>query len=508
MADDQPPWATQKYSTPPVRGGPAGTAPHSEPGPDVTKYSTPPPSSPPPPPPSDPFIRELQDPSWSGTVPRTLAGLSQGFILDPVEKLGELTGIGQNPPKWLEDRLEATRKAAGETTPGEVGRITGTVANPLWRLLPEIKAGEYSGQATTALAHLLSRLYQGAVGGAAEPTGAKTPGEAVKRTFESPNGSPFGPAEIGAITGGVLGLPGTIARGFGFKNLQEPAHKIMSAMPFDIRRLLHLRDLSLPSFTRWWHEQSLEPIGGRVPQGASKDTIDKVGMQIGGALDRATALMSYDGADRAVQKAMGDVRGDAAFNLATSGNALPTYNKILHELVDVPLSTNANKLNPLTFRRITSNLGAAIRKIDPSVSPDNAALKHELEKYRFAMFDNAKGGDKELYRKAREAWRRHSIGIDSQKLGEASGHIDPDRLAAEMNRRNKLRYSRGGGPRGRPDPLQRGVNQAQEALLLTSRAARQGKAGQPLREQLVPSGAAGAVANMPPLSYSWPDQQQ
>lgn len=508
MADDQPPWATKKYSTPPSGGDPAGTAPRSD-GPDVTKYTTAPPSPPPPPPPSDPFIRDLQDPGFSGSLARGAAGVTQGFILDPAEKIGELTGIGQNPPKWLEDRLEATRRAAGETPMGEAGRITGTVANPLWRLLPEIKAGEYSGQFTTALAKLLSNIYQGTVGGAAQPTGAKTPSEAVKRTFESPNGGFFGPAEIGAITGGVLGLPGTIARGFGFENLQQPVHSLISALPFEFRRVLHLRDLSLPSFTRWWHQQSLEPIGGKLPQGATKETMDKVGEQIGKALDQSTALMSLDTRNPTVSRALAKVRGDSMYNLGSSGtgSALQSYNQIINDVVTVPLVTNAGRLNPATLRSITSNLEARIRSINPGKSSDLALLKRELENYRLAMFDNATGGNKAAYRNAREAWRRHAIGRDSQPLGEESGHLDPDQVAKELDRRNPTSYPYG-GPRGKPEPLQRAVNQAQKALLNTSGAARRGKAGRPLREQPMPSGAAGAVANQPPLSYSWPDQNQ
>lgn len=503
MADDQPPWATRKYSTPPPSesGQGASSAPSGD-IPGTSRYSTPPPSPPPPPPPSDPFIRDLQDPGWQGTAARGAAGVTQGFILDPIEKAGELTGIGQNPPKWLEDRLEATRKAAGEGI-GEGGRVVGSVANPLWRLLPAIRATEYAGPAARALARLATSIYQGTIGGAAQPTGAKTPAEAAKQTVPQL-------LEGGGI-GAVLGAPGALAASRGFETLQQPVREFIRHMPLEIRRLEGLRNLDRPAFTDWWHRQSLEPIGGgKVPGVASKATMDKVGMQIGGAIDNATALMSLDTTNPSVRQALGKVRGDAAINLASSGDALRAYNKTIDDLVTGPLVVNGGRLNPARLRQITSNLDAHIRAIDPSKSPDNKLLRSELENYRFAMFDNATGtqAQKKAYANAREAWRRHAIGRDSQPLGEEHGHLDPTNVARELDRRNPLSYPYG-GPRGRPDPLQRAVNQAQQAMWNMRGGARRGMAGKPLRELgdfARPAAAAGSITA--PLSYSWPDQQQ
>lgn len=511
MADDQPPWATRKYSTPPpsTPGQDATAAPSRGDIPGTSKYDQPPPSPPPPPPPSDPFIRDLTDPGWQGSLARGAAGVTQGFILDPAEKLGELTGIGQNPPKWLEDRLQATREAAGQTTPGEIGRVGGAVANPLWRFLPAIKATEYAGPTARALTKLATSIYQGAVGGAAEPTGAKTPAEAVKQTVPQ--------LLQGGAIGGALGAPGAAAARLGYENVQQPVREILRDMPLEFRRLERLRNLSKPAFTRWWHEQSLEPIGGKVPGGSGKEVMDKVGMQIGGALDNATALMSFDMNKPAVRGALAKVRGDSAINLASSGNALNEYNRVINDLVTGPLVINGGRLNPARLRQITSNLDAHIRAIDPGANPDQALLKRELENYRMAMFDNADGtpAQKAAYAKARQAWRIHATGRDSQPLGEPHGHLDPDAIAREMDRRNPLRYPYGGGPRGRPDSLQRAVNQAQQALGNMPGAARRGKAGRPLTQPedfARPAGAAGAVVaptqeqRDQPLSYSWPNQ--
>lgn len=450
----------------------------------------------------DPLILDLQNPGWRGTIPRFAAGLGQGFLLDPLEKAGELTGIGQNPPDWLENRLAAIRQAAGSTTPGQVGRVGGMLANPLWRFLPEVKAGEFAGPTARALSKLATGVIHGAVGGASVPTGAKTPTQAMKQTVPQ--------LATGGAIGGALGAPGAVASQLGYESLQQPVREILRDLPLEFRRIERLRNLGRPAFTRWWHQQSLEPIGGgQVPGVASKETMDKVGAQIGGALDHATALMSLDATDPAVRQALTNTRINSMINLSTSGDAGRAYKETLDDLVIGPLVTNNGRLNPQKLRQITSNLDAHIRAIDPSRSPDNALLKSELENFRMSMFDNATGTpeQKALYAKAREAWRRHAIGRDSQPLGEAHGHIDPDLVARELDRRNPLRFPYGGGLRGRPDRLQRAVNQAQQALGNMKGAARRGMAGKPLREPQSLAGPAGAAASQGGISFAWPDQQ-
>lgn len=449
----------------------------------------------------DPLISELKDPSWSGTLPRLAAGVTQGFILDPWEKGAELTGTSL---PFDPARLKATREAAGSTTPGEVGRVAGMIANPLWRLLPELPATRYAGPEARALMKFLTNAYRGAVGGASQPTGAKTPEQALKDTR--------GQAESGAVVGTLLGLPGTLATRLGYESLQQPVRELIRDLPLEFRRLGQLRNLSRPAFTRWWHQQSVEPIGGKVP-GSNKAAMADVAGQIGDALNKATRNMTFDGTLPAVGQAMGKVRGDAAINLATSGNALAEYQRTLRNLVDGPMSVNGNKLTSQQLQSITSNLDAHIRAIDPSVSPDNALLKKELENYRMAMFDNATGtaADKASYAKARQAWRIHATGRDSQPLGEPHGHLDPDLVARELDRRDPLRYPYGGGRRGIPDPLQSGVQAAQQALGNMAAAARRGARGQRLRQPedyAFPAGQQAAPVVAPIVNRLTGNQEQ
>lgn len=453
---------------------------------------------------SDQYILDLQNPGWGGTARKFQAGLAQGFALDPIEKAGELTGIGQNPPKWLEDRLEATRKAAGTTTPGEIGRVAGSVFNPLWRFLPAIKATEYAGPAARALAKLATSVYQGAVGAAAQPTGAKTPAEAVRQTIPQ--------LETGGAIGGAVGAPGTIASTLGYESLQQPIREVLRDLPLEFRRIERLRNLSRPAFTRWWHEQSVAPIGGKVPGVASKATMDKVGLQIGGALDNATRNMTFDATNPAVRQALTNTRINSMLNLATSGDAAAAYKDTLDRLVINPLVVNGGKLDSKGLQTITSNLDAHIRAINPGTSPDQALLKRELENFRMSILDNATGtpAEKQAYARARQAWRIHATGRDSQPLGEPHGHIDPDQVARELDRRDPLRYPYGGGPRGAPDRIQSGVNAAQQALGNMRGAARRGAAGKPLtqpEDYAAPTARAVAPAVAPALSYIWPDQQ-
>lgn len=447
----------------------------------------------------DPLVLDLQNPGWRGTVPKFAAGVAQG-ALDPIEKLGELTGIGQNPPDWLEQRLAAMRKAAGTTTPGEFGRVMGTFANPLWRFLPKIPVTEFAGPTARALAKLGTSIYQGAVGGAAQPTGAKTPTEAVKQTIPQ--------LETGGAVGAALGAPGAVASKLGYESLQQPIREVLRDLPLEFRRIERLRNLSRPAFTRWWHEQSVAPIGGKVPGVASKETMDKVGLQIGGALDNATRNMTFDATNPAVRQALTNTRINSMLNLATSGDATAAYKDTLDRLVINPLVVNGGKLNSKGLQTITSNLDAHIRAINPGTSPDQALLKRELENFRMSIFDNATGtpAEKQAYARARQAWRIHATGRDSQPLGEPHGHIDPDQVARELDRRDPLRYPYGGGPRGQPDRLQAGVNAAQQALGNMRGAAKRGAAGKPLR-QPEDYAAPTAHAVAPALSYVWPDQQ-
>ena len=450
---------------------------------------------------SDQYVLDLQDPGWGGTARKFQAGLAQGFILDPIEKLGELTGIGQNPPKWLEDRLQATREAAGRTTPGEVGRVAGAIANPLWRFLPKIPVTEFAGPTARALAKLGTSIYQGAVGGAAQPTGAKTPAEAAKQTVPQ--------LVAGGAIGGALGAPGAVAARAGYESLQQPIREVLRDLPLEFRRIERLRNLSRPAFTRWWHEQSVAPIGGKVPGVASKATMDNISMQIGGALDNATRNMTFDATDPAVRQALTNTRINSMLNLATSGDAGSAYKSTLDRLVINPLLASGGKLDSKGLQTITSNLDAHIRAINPGANPDAALLKRELDNFRISMLDNATGtpAEKKAYTRARNAWRIHATGRDSQPLGEPHGHLDPDAIARELDRRDPLRYPYGGGPRGQPDRLQAGVNAAQQALGNMRGAAKRGAQGLPLRQ---PEDYAAPVARAaaPALSYIWPDSNQ
>lgn len=453
----------------------------------------------------DPLVLDLQNPGWRGTIPKFAAGVAQGAALDPIEKLGELTGIGQNPPDWLEKRLAAMRQAAGTTTPGEFGRVMGTFANPLWRFLPKIPVTEFAGPTARALAKLGTGIYQGMVGGATQPTGAKTPAEAAKQTVPQ--------LIAGGAIGGALGAPGAVAARAGYESLQQPIREVLRDLPLEFRRIERLRNLSRPAFTRWWHEQSVAPIGGKVPGVASKATMDKVGLQIGGALNDTTRNMSLDATNPAVSKALRDTRINSMMNLVTSGNAGGAYKDTIQDLVIDPLLASGGKLDSAGLQRITSNLDAHIRAINPGQNPDLANLKRELENFRMSMFDNATGtpAEKQAYARARQAWRIHATGRDSQPLGEPHGHLDPDAIAREMDRRDPLRYPYGGGPRGAPDPLQRAVNQAQQALGNMRGAARRGAAGKPLtqpEDYAAPTARALAPAVAPALSYIWPDQNQ
>lgn len=448
----------------------------------------------------DPLILDLQNPGWRGTIPKFAAGVAQGAALDPIEKLGELTGIGQNVPDWLEKRLQGLRTAAGTTTPGEVGRVMGTFANPLWRFLPKIPVTEFAGPTARALAKLGTSIYQGAVGGAAQPTGAKTPAEAAKQTVPQ--------LAAGGAIGGALGAPGAAAAQAGYESLQQPIREVLRDLPLEFRRIERLRNLSRPAFTRWWHEQSVAPIGGKVPGVASKATMDNISMQIGGALDAATRNMTFDATNPAVRQALTNTRVNSMLNLATSGDAAAAYKDTLDRLVINPLVVNGGKLDSKGLQTITSNLDAHIRAINPGTSPDQALLKRELENFRMSILDNASGtpAEKQAYTRARQAWRIHATGRDSQPLGEPHGHIDPDQVARELDRRDPLRYPYGGGPRGAPDRIQAGVNAAQQALGNMRGAARRGAAGKPLR-QPEDYAAPTAHAVAPALSYVWPDQQ-
>lgn len=481
----------------------------ADPPPPPPGFTVDKPGSAPPPPPgftvdqTDPLIRDLKDPSWYGTIPRFAAGVAQGGGLDPVEKVGELTGIGQNPPKWLEDRLAAVREAAGKTTPGEFGRVAGAFANPLWRLLPAVPMAKYAPPVMHALAKLATSAYQGALGGAAQPTGAKTPSEALKQTAT--------PAREGGELGAVLGLPGALIAKFGYENLQQPIREVIRDLPLEFRRIGQLRNLTVPTFTRWWHEQSVAPINGKVPGKLNKATFDDIGKQIGTALDKSTANMTFDATNPTVRQALNKTRADSAVNLATSGGALRAYNSVVNRLWNSPLAVSGNKLTSQQLQQISSNLEAHIRLIDPSVSPDNALLKRELENFRMSVLDNATGtaAEKAAYAQARQAWRIHATGRDSQPLGEPHGHINPDLLAKELNRRDPLRFPYGGGRRGFPDPLQSGVQHAQQALFNMSGAARRGQRGVPLAQ---PEDYAFPVGTAAPSAFSLlglsPDQEQ
>lgn len=448
----------------------------------------------------DPLVLDLQNPGWRGTIPKFAAGIAQGAALDPIEKVGELTGIGQNPPDWLEQRLAAMRKAAGTTTPGEFGRVMGTFANPLWRFLPKIPVTEFAGPTARALAKLGTSIYQGAVGGAAQPTGAKTPAEAAKQTVPQ--------LVAGGAIGGALGAPGAVAARAGYESLQQPIREVLRDLPLEFRRIERLRNLSRPAFTRWWHQQSVAPIGGKVPGVASKATMEKVSLQIGGALDNATRNMTFDATDPAVRQALTNTRINSMLNLATSGDAGSAYKSTLDRLVINPLLASGGKLDSKGLQTITSNLDAHIRAINPGANPDAALLKRELDNFRISMLDNATGtpAEKQAYARARNAWRIHATGRDSQPLGEPHGHLDPDAIARELDRRDPLRYPYGGGPRGAPDRLQSGVNAAQQALGNMRGAAKRGAQGLPLRQ---PEDYAAPVARAaaPALSYVWPDQQ-
>jgi len=499
---NKPPWQ-QDYAAPGVvpQTAPAAPATNPQVPPWQQNYNapavavTPSAASPGQPASTDPFIQDLQQ-NWPAQL---AAGVTQGFLLDPIEKAGELTGIGQNPPKWLEDRLQATREAAGSGYAGVGGHIAGQVANPLYWLLPELKAPEVLGKAGQAAAKLLTGGYRGAVGGATQPTGAKTPGDAAKATIPQ--------AETGALVGGLLAAPGALARSMGFKNVQQPLRTIVRSLPLEFRRLEHLRDLGIPNFTTWWHGHSLEPIGGRAPVEASKEAMDRVGGQIGAAIDKATRNMTFDVTDPTVSRNLATTLGTSRLNLATSGGALNEYNRIVNDLVTQPLSYTGGRLNSDELQQITSNLDAHIRQIQPS-TPDNALLKRELENYRMTILDNASGtrSEKAAYAKAREAWRRHATGRDSQPLGESSGFIDPDHVARELSRRDPLRYPYGGGPRGRQDATQRAVNQAQQAIIRMSSAAQRGKRGLPLRQPEDLAAPAGAVSQDQPMRFTWPSQ--
>lgn len=452
---------------------------------------------------TDPLISELQDPGWSGTLPRIAAGVTQGFVLDPWEKGAELTGTSL---PFDPARLKATREAAGSTTPGQLGRFAGMMANPLWRLLPAVPVTRYAGAEARALAKLLTSAYQGALGGASQPTGATTPAQALKDTR--------GQAESGGVIGTLLGAPGALATRMGFEHLQQPIREFVRDLPLEFRRLANLRNLSKPAFTNWWHEQSVAPIGGKVPGVASKATMDKVGAQIGEAIDRASRNMTFDPTNPAVRTALGTARSNASINLASSGNALGAYNSIIDRLVSNPLRVVQKPLSAQELQTITSNLDAHIRLIDPSRSPDNALLKSELENYRDTMLDNASfptPAQKKEFDQARNAWRIHAIGRDSQGTGEPHGHIDPDLVAKELDRRNPLRFPYGGGPRGMPDPLQSGVEAAQKALGNMAAAARRGKSGRPLRElgnYAFPAGVEAAPLVAPIVNRLTGNQEQ
>ena len=83
---------------------------------------------------SDPFIADLQAPGFEGSLARGAAGLTQGFVLDPVEKVGEVTGLNRLTPDWLNRRAEANREAANHHR--ENAGITGDAAEAAGGTVP------------------------------------------------------------------------------------------------------------------------------------------------------------------------------------------------------------------------------------------------------------------------------------------------------------------------------------------------------------------------------------
>jgi len=463
MASDAPPWANRKYSTPPPDNAPAAAA--GDTGvPGAAQYSTPPPGGNPAAPPI------LDQGAWyERGVPGALNDFAGGF---ETGELDPLAGVGID----LRDKYGL---AQSQTVPGRVGRFAGNVFNPAWEVLRPIEAGAAALRYGGPLAHALYRLGARAVQGGI--AGAVMPGEHRGEQ-----------AATGAVTSAVLGVPGAAARAAGFPNLSSLARTTESRIPV-VRDLANAaRSASIPDFNRVWYNYILRPIGGRVPPVANRAGMADVERQVGTAIDSATTGMTFD--MRPGTAAVAPVTGQIAtsmMNLRSAGGAAPTYASIVRDTFLNPLRVSAGRLDAAQLRAVTSNLAARVRAIDPS-NDANRALRRELDRLRFTLYDNALGGDRAAWGRARGAWEKFAIARDGS-TNTPEGWFTPDTLNAELHHRWPLRE-----PSGRA-PHQNIVQPAQQALVLPGRAAANAVAGRtPVTGRLGQYVAPGTAAAVQP----------
>lgn len=441
---------------------------------DETKYTTPPVSDPPKEEPEDQslgaFLRQVPEEKgvW-GPIDRFGLGVIQSAV-GPLEQGAKWTGLDKKLPSDMQQRLGELQKAS-QGPMGTAGEIAGVFTNPLYRVIRPIQAlNEIGGPAVRAISRIAQSTIAGGIGGA-----ISQPGDTKSQ------------AGWGAAIGGALGLPGATAAALGFPNVQALAGRITNRIPFVRDALTALKAGGEAAFNRFWWGHALAPIRGRTPATGGFDGAADVERQIGTAIDRSTAGMTLDArpgttAMAALNNTMRVARG----NILDAG-AWDRYNDIIRDVVVEPLGLYGGRLGPTQLRAAASNLQAAIREIRPD-SEAQRTLRFELEQFRMRMLDNTLGGDRNAYRNARLAWSRFATGRDAIPLGSKDGIFSPDDLAAEIDKREPLRYGSG---RARDQAT---VNAAQQATAMPTRAARQAAAGQPPGDPANLAARGGAAA--------------
>jgi hypothetical protein len=427
-------------------------------------------------------IKEIEDePGIGGALTRGAVGFGQGFALDIPEAaggwLGRLVGAGDPQtylPEQTQQALQGIRDISNKSTSGTVGRVAGQLANPLTRAIPEIqalaRATRYAPQAVRAGERLAQNIGRGIVGSQMVPTDDPT----VK--FKEWLHEQLVKGGVGGAIGGILGLPGTLARAWSLPSSRPVTNALVTEAPGGIGNwIAQMRNApGNAGFDTVWMRYSLEPLGAQAartaPREAGFDSMREVSQTIGNAINQATARMQWQSTPTSVQNLM--QRAAQARTNLRNPDVIRDFDDIIQHnwnnaFAGGPGYVPLQHLSSAELQNATNNLQAAIDRIDPNTSAENRGLIRELENFKMAIYDNATMSPQErlAYRNARDAWSRFATLRDAATPGSPTGIVGPDAVARELQRREPFRYPEG---QARAQAI---ANEAQQTLLRQKTAA-------------------------------------